>query len=143
MDAITKMLKQNKPDITDSSVKAYTANLRKLHDRLHGSRDFTDVKWLKDSDAVLNSLESTCGSYLTCRNYLNAVIVVLLNHPEFESVDSISTSLRAATRNSPMLVPTWRIAGASGSGNTAALDGADASTTSTGASAAAAAGGVQ
>ena len=85
MDAIAKMLKQNKPDITDSSVKAYTTNLRKLHDRLHGSRDFTDVKWLKDSDAVLNSLESTCGSYLTCRNYLNAVIVVLLNHPEFES----------------------------------------------------------
>jgi hypothetical protein len=33
---------------------------------------------------VLTSLDSTCGSYLTCRNYLNAIVVVLLNRPEYE-----------------------------------------------------------
>ena len=48
MDKISQMLKQNKPDITDSSIRAYTANLSKLHSRLHGSRDFTDIKWLND-----------------------------------------------------------------------------------------------
>ena len=84
MDKISQMLKQNKPDITDSSIRAYTANLSKLHSRLHGSRDFTDVKWLNDTAAVLTSLDSTCGSYLTCRNYLNAIVVVLLNRPEYE-----------------------------------------------------------
>ena len=78
------MLKQNKPDITDSSIRAYTSNLSKLHSRLHGSRDFTDIKWLNDTAAVLTSLDSTCGSYLTCRNYLNAIVVVLLNRPEYE-----------------------------------------------------------
>ena len=35
MDKISQMLKQNKPDITDSSIRAYTANLSKLHSRLH------------------------------------------------------------------------------------------------------------
>jgi len=33
----------------------------------------------------MKNLEANCGSYLTCRNYLNAVIVALLNQPQFEA----------------------------------------------------------
>ena len=101
MDKISQMLKQNKPDITDSSIRAYTANLSKLHSRLHGSRDFTDIKWLNDTAAVLTSLDSTCGSYLTCRNYLNAIVVVLLNRPEYEP------ALRKYQERRDELNPNW------------------------------------
>ena len=85
MEEITEKLKKNKPEITESSVKAYALNLRKLHQRLHGTKDFTEIDWLQDHEAVMKNLEANCGSYLTCRNYLNAVIVALLNQPQFEA----------------------------------------------------------
>ena len=82
---IAEYLKQNKPDISQSTVSAYTVNLEKLHDRLHGTRSFEDLEWLKDTEAILTSLEKHCTSYLTRRNYLNAVIVLLLKRPQFEN----------------------------------------------------------
>ena len=33
-----------------------TVNLEKLHDRLHGTRAFEDLEWLKDTEAILTSL---------------------------------------------------------------------------------------
>ena len=35
---IEEYLKESKPDISDSTVSAYTLNLHKLHDRLHGKK---------------------------------------------------------------------------------------------------------
>ena len=84
MEEIRHKLKQNKPEITESSLKAYVLNLRKLHQRLHGSKDFTGLDWLQDHEGVMKSLETHCSSYLTCRNYLNAVIVALLNQPQYQ-----------------------------------------------------------
>ena len=82
---IEEYLRQNKPEISDSTVSAYTVNLEKLHDRLHGTRSFEDLEWLKDSAAVLESLQKHCVSYLTQRNYLNAVVVILLNRDGFQT----------------------------------------------------------
>ena len=62
---IEEYLRQNKPEISDSTVSAYTVNLEKLHDRLHGTRSFDDLEWLKDTSAVLGSLQKHCVSYLT------------------------------------------------------------------------------
>ena len=84
MEEITTKQKQNKPEITESSLRAYTLNLRKLHQRLHGTKDFSGIEWLQDHDTVMKNIEANCGSYLTSRNYLNAVIVLLLNHPQHE-----------------------------------------------------------
>ena len=53
MVEIAEYLRQHKPDISDSTVAAYTVNLEKLHDRLHGTRKFEDIAWLHDTDAVL------------------------------------------------------------------------------------------
>ena len=66
-------------------MSAYTVNLEKLHDRLHGTRGFDDLEWLKDTSAVLGSLQKHCVSYLTQRNYLNAVVVILLNRDGFQA----------------------------------------------------------
>ena len=82
---IEEYLRQNKPEISDSTVSAYTVNLEKLHDRLHGTRSFEDLEWLKDSAAVLESLQKHCVSYLTQRNYLNVVVVILLNRDGFQA----------------------------------------------------------
>ena len=83
---IEKIIRENKPEITESTIKAYMLNLQKLHDRLHGTKEFSDIKWLKQSDDVMSSLDKHCSSYLTIRNYLNAVIVVLLNREDFANV---------------------------------------------------------
>ena len=83
---IADYLKQSKPDLSQSTVSAYTVNLEKLHDRLHGTRSFEDLEWLKNTAAILESLENYCTSYLTRRNYLNAVIVLLLKRHGFEDV---------------------------------------------------------
>ena len=42
---IEEYLKESKPDISDSTVSAYTLNLHKLHDRLHGTREFDNIEW--------------------------------------------------------------------------------------------------
>jgi hypothetical protein len=83
---IADYLKQSKPDLSQSTVSAYTVNLEKLHDRLHGTRSFEDLEWLKNTAAILDSLENYCTSYLTRHNYLNAVIVLLLKRHGFEDV---------------------------------------------------------
>ena len=57
--------------------------MHKLHDRLHGTREFEDIEWLKDTQAVFDNLTKYCASYLTRRNYLNAVIVLLVNRDEY------------------------------------------------------------
>jgi len=64
-----------------------TVNLEKLHDRLHGTRSFEDLEWLKDSAAVLESLQKRkhCVSYLAQRNYLDAMVVVLPNRDGFQT----------------------------------------------------------
>ena len=67
MEEITAKLKQNKPEITASSLKAYLTNLQKLHQRLHGSREFESIDWLQDHQAVLGNVEAHAGSYLTRR----------------------------------------------------------------------------
>ena len=56
MEEIRHKLKQNKPEITESSLKAYVLNLRKLHQRLHGSKDFTGLDWMQDHEGVMKSL---------------------------------------------------------------------------------------
>jgi len=91
---IEEYLRQNKPEISDSTVSTYTVNLEKLHDRLHGTRSFEDLEWLKDSAAVLESLQKHCVSYLTQRNYLNAVIVLLLKREGYQTALHTYQSLR-------------------------------------------------
>ena len=49
---IEKILRENKPEITESTIKAYMLNLQKLHDRLHGTKEFSDIECLKQSDDV-------------------------------------------------------------------------------------------
>ena len=73
------------PEMTESSLRAYTLNLRKLHQRLHGTKEISGMEWLHDHEAVMKNIDANCGSYLTSRNYLNAVIVLLLNHPEYDT----------------------------------------------------------
>ena len=81
---IGEYLTEGKPDISESTIRAYTVTLRKLHDRLHGTREFESLEWMKESEAVMESLNTHCASYLTRRNYLNSVIVLLLNREGFE-----------------------------------------------------------
>ena len=57
-------LRQNKPEISDSTVSAYTVS--ELHDRLHGTRGFDDLEWLGYLAVPVASRNRV--SYLTQRN---------------------------------------------------------------------------
>ena len=66
----TEHIRAARPNIKDTSVKAYNTSLKLL-----APTDATDLIFLNDSNTVIAQLEKYKNT--TKRNYLNAVIVVL------------------------------------------------------------------
>eukprot|EP01051_Picozoa_sp_SAG22_P008242 SAG22_NODE_616_length_8539_cov_5.330213_8_plen_324_part_00 len=81
---IEDIIKENKPTIVDSSVKAYVNNIKKLHQKMHATKEVESLDWLKDPDKVISFLDENTKSYLTVRNFLNALIVLLMKEEEME-----------------------------------------------------------
>ena len=81
---LEEIIKENKPTIVDSSVKAYVNNIRKLHQRMHDTKEVPSLDWLKDPNKVIAFLDENNKSYLTTRNFLNALIVLLMKEEEME-----------------------------------------------------------
>jgi hypothetical protein len=72
-------LKHLKPNLKEGSIRNYIICIEKLHERLHGTRSFDDLNWLKDGTAVMAQIQKLNRN--TQRNYLNSAIVF------FETVD--------------------------------------------------------
>ena len=70
---VESTIKSHKPDISNSSARAYSNSLRKLNKDVFEGEPFTNFKWLLKIDEIMKYLKTK--KYLTMRNYLNAVIV--------------------------------------------------------------------
>ena len=79
---LEEIIKENKPTIVESSVRAYVNNIRKLHQKMHDTKEVNDLEWLKDPNKVIAFLDENSKSYLTTRNFLNALIVLLMEEQE-------------------------------------------------------------
>ena len=82
---IEGIIKGNKPTIVDSSVRAYVNNIRKLHQKMFDTKEVDSLDWLKDPVKVIDFLDENTKSYLTVRNFLNALIVLIMKETEFDS----------------------------------------------------------
>ena len=69
---VAEEIKKSRPNIADSSIKAYVANLNKLKKMFESD----DYKFLKDIDEVKDKLSHLTDN--TKRNYYNAIIIYLM-----------------------------------------------------------------
>eukprot|EP01051_Picozoa_sp_SAG22_P013773 SAG22_NODE_1583_length_4063_cov_6.137487_1_plen_68_part_10 len=67
---IELVIKANRPELSDSSLKQYLSSLRTLNDK----KPIQDIDFLKDYDTVMGKLSSKKPT--TVKNYMNAIIVV-------------------------------------------------------------------
>ena len=72
---IEKIIKETKPDISQSTLKTYNQNLNKLNKLITQKKEIENLDFLKDSSKVLDVLEQLALS--TKKNYLVSIIVIL------------------------------------------------------------------
>ena len=64
---IELVIKANRPELSDSSLKQYLSSLRTLNDK----KPIQDIDFLKDYDSVMEKLSSKKPT--TIKNYMNAI----------------------------------------------------------------------
>lgn len=57
MEDLDKLIRQNKPNISASSIKTYKSLLKNLYYRHHDAGSKMNVKWFEDEDAILDILK--------------------------------------------------------------------------------------
>ena len=72
---IVEEIKKERPSISEGTIKAYTSNLRKLHEKITGKKDIENLDFLKSPDVVLEKIDKLLTN--TQKNYLVAVVVIL------------------------------------------------------------------
>ena len=79
------LIKKEKPDISDSSIKAYIASIKNINKNINENKPIENFDFLLNQVKVFTFLDTK--SYLTKRNILNSIIVVLKTiEPEPEEV---------------------------------------------------------
>ena len=75
---IDLVIKAQRPELSDSSLKVYLSALKKLNN----NEPIKNIEYLKDFDSIVSKMESKSDN--TKKGYLNAVIVTLLalNQPK-------------------------------------------------------------
>lgn len=78
VENLKETIKKSRPNIKDTTIKSYEANLTKLKKMF----DSDDYSFLKDIDKVMEKIGDK--HFTTIRNYLNAIVILLsaLNHDE-------------------------------------------------------------
>ena len=72
---IVEEIKKERPSLSEGTIKAYTSNLRKLHEKITGKKDIENLDFLKSPDVVLEKIDKLLTN--TQKNYLVAVVVIL------------------------------------------------------------------
>ena len=79
------IIKEAKPDISESSIKTYVASIKNINKNINENKPIINFDFLLNQVKVFTFLETK--TYLTKRNLLNAIIVVLKTiEPEPEEV---------------------------------------------------------
>ena len=79
---LEKIIKEHKPNISESSLKAYISNLKILHDLVKGNRDIKSLNYLLDYDKIMNLIKDKART--TIKNYLVAIVVALQHDEDYE-----------------------------------------------------------
>ena len=77
---LEKIIKEERPKISESTLKAYVSNLKKLHRLINGNNEIKSLDFLTDLNKVLDVLKKNLKS--TIKNYLVAGTVILMSNPK-------------------------------------------------------------
>ena len=83
VENLKETIKKSRPNIKDTTIKSYEANLTKLKKMF----ETDDYSFLKDMDKVMNKIEDK--HFTTIRNYLNAIIILLLALNDDDKYDKL------------------------------------------------------
>ena len=72
---IESIIKEERPNISENSLKVYIQNLKKLHKTITKNDEIKSLDFLKDYDNVIKTLEEKNKN--TMKNYLVAVVIIL------------------------------------------------------------------
>lgn len=81
---LQEIIKKNKPNASETSIKTYIANLHILSKLITGEKEIKNLDFLKDYNKVLEVLNKKANT--TLKNYLVAVVVAIQKEKKFESV---------------------------------------------------------
>lgn len=81
---LVELIKKNKPNASETSIKTYIANLAILHNLIQGNKDIKNLDFLKDYNKVMDILKQKAKS--TLKNYLVAIVVAIQKNKDFENV---------------------------------------------------------
>ncbi len=82
---IETIIKEERPNISENSLKAYTQNLKKLHKTIMKNDTISSLDFLKDYDNVIKTLSDRNKN--TMKNYLVAVVIILQsNKTKYEDI---------------------------------------------------------
>ena len=73
---IKKILMKARPDLSETSAEHYEKTIMNLNKEMRDSKKIKSFAWLKNHEKILEHLSGK-KSYLSQRNYLNAIIVAL------------------------------------------------------------------
>ena len=90
---IEEYLRQNKPEISDSTVSAYTVNLEKLHDRLHGTRSLLDLAGAAFKFMLFSKVMSKNPD--DCLNLINSSISLNYQNRDVEAMKAVAQAAKA------------------------------------------------
>jgi hypothetical protein len=77
-------IKEIKPNISDSSLKVYIANLKILHNLVKGNKDIKNLNFLLNFDKIIDLIKDK--SINTQKNYIVAVVNALAEDEDYEKV---------------------------------------------------------
>lgn len=75
---ISQIIKKERPNISDATLKAYVSNLKKLHRRITNSDNIENLNFLTDFDKVLMNIGGLMKP--TMKNYLVSILVLLMSN---------------------------------------------------------------
>ena len=84
MDLIT-VIKNNKPNISDSSLKTYISNLKIIHALLEGNKDIQNLDYLLEYDKIIDLISDK--AITTQKNYLVSIVVALKNNTKYDEIE--------------------------------------------------------
>jgi len=91
--SIRELILKNKNDISEKSLKVYTDNIIRLLKKLNTN----NINIFLDTDKIIDLLNNYKS--LTKRNYLNSIIVLLLNNEKFNDVILLYQNIRDDLNN--------------------------------------------
>lgn len=86
-DNIRKLIKESRPNLSDSSIKTYLSSLYHLYKKTGDTSDFNSLKFLFDYDEITKLLKDMPDT--TKKTRLTAIVVALKSLPKKDSTDKL------------------------------------------------------